>query len=358
MNATTSLPPPAFFNPKNAGDWNYSPDQRAIYMAADDIRQSAGLKAATTDCKKVHLLLIDVQKDFCLPGGTLYVGGRSGTGAVDDSRRIAEFIYRNLNVISSITTTLDTHFAFQIFSPAFWQDQDGAPLLPFDNVTGDLTVLRAGQPAGKATPSPLAAAVVANGNLAWLQKQAAYYCRMLEEGGKYQLTIWPEHCILGSDGHALTGVIHEARMYHAFARGAQSLSEVKGGNPLTECYSVLGAEVRTRFDGQPLAQKNVKFIQTLFTDDYVVIGGQAASHCVKSSIEDLLDEILAKDPVLARKVYVMRDCMSSVTVPDGNGGFIADFTPEAEQALDKFANAGMHVVESTMSMADWPDFNL
>ena len=64
---------------------------------------------------RVHLLLIDVQKDFCFPEGTLYVAGRSGRGAVDDSRRIAELVYRNLDVFTDITTTLDTHLAYQIF---------------------------------------------------------------------------------------------------------------------------------------------------------------------------------------------------------------------------------------------------
>ena len=67
----------------------------------------------------------------------------------------------------------------------------------------------------------------------------------------------------------------------------------------------------------------------------MVIAGQAASHCVKSSIDDLLDEIVAQDAALARKVYVLADCMSSVTVPDGKGGFVADFTPQADEALQE-----------------------
>ena len=41
-------------------------------------------------------------------------------------------------------------------------------------------------------------------------------------------------------------------MFHSFARGAQSWVEVKGGNPLTENYSVLRPEVLMRHDGQPL----------------------------------------------------------------------------------------------------------
>ena len=49
-------------------------------------------------------------------------------GAIDDSRRIAEFIYRNLGAITDITTTLDTHLAYQIFFPSFWLDKADQPL--------------------------------------------------------------------------------------------------------------------------------------------------------------------------------------------------------------------------------------
>ena len=35
-------------------------------------------------------MLIDVQKDFCFPEGTLYVAGRSGTGAIVQTRTFAE----------------------------------------------------------------------------------------------------------------------------------------------------------------------------------------------------------------------------------------------------------------------------
>jgi len=50
--------------------------------------------------------------------------------------------------------------------------------------------------------------------------------------------------------------------------------------------------------------------------------------------------------------------MSSVTVPDGKGGLVADFTPQAEAALARFAAAGMHLVESTTPIASWPGIRL
>ena len=50
----------------------------------------------------------------------------------------------------------------------------------------------------------------------------------------------------------------------------------------------------------------------------------------------------------------MTDCMSAVTVPDGKGGFVADFTPQAEAGLQKFKDAGMNLVRSTDPLASWP----
>jgi nicotinamidase-related amidase len=352
MSKYKQLPLPDFFDPKNAGDWGYTPDQLALAGKAADWRAANGVRPAGADEFDVHLLLIDVQKDFCYPEGTLYVAGRSGTGAIDDSRRLAEFIYRNLGAVTNITTTMDTHFAYQIFFPSFWLDRDDAPLTPHRVITSDEVR------SGDVRPNPAVSKWLCNGNYSWLVKQVKYYCSELEKAGKYQLYLWPPHCLLGSSGHALGGVLHEARMFHSFARGAQSWVEVKGGNPLTENYSVLRPEVLGRHDGAPLAQRNTGFLKTLLSADAVVIAGQAASHCVKSSIDDLLDEIVSVDPDLAKKVYVMTDCMSSVTVPDGNGGFAADFTDEADKAQARFAAAGMNLVKSTDPITAWPGIEL
>jgi nicotinamidase-related amidase len=107
-----------------------------------------------------------------------------------------------------------------------------------------------------------------------------------------------------------------------------------------------------------LARKHTRLVQTLLDADVIVMAGQAASHCVKSSIEDFLTEVRLKDDSLVQKVYILGDCMSAVTVPDGNGGFVADFTPQAEAALEDFRKAGMHVVKSTDPIDSWPGIQL
>ena len=352
MKAKTQTVLPSFYDPANAGRRDYAPDQGKLFAAAAPWRRDNDVLPSAADRFALHLLLIDLQKDFCFPDGALYVAGRSGNGAVADSARIAEFIYREMRAVTQITTTMDTHFAYQIFFPAFWEDRDGKPLTPYREISAE-QVAR-----GEVRPSPMVARWLCGGNYAWLVKQALHYCEALEKSGKYKLYLWPPHCLLGSDGHALAGLIHEARLFHSFVRGAQSWVEVKGGNPLPENSSVLRPEVLTRHDGAPLAQRNALFLKTLLASDAVVIAGQAASHCVKSSIDDLLGEILSQDPALARKVYILTDCMSSVTVPDGKGGFVADFTPQAEEAFARFAAAGMHLVKSTDPVGSWPGITL
>jgi nicotinamidase-related amidase len=348
MGSHKLLPLPSFFSPKNAEEHGYAPDQQRLFAEASEWRRAHHISPSAADPRTIHLLLIDVQKDFCFPEGSLYVAGRSGHGALDDSRRTTEFIYRNLDRLTHITTTMDTHFAFQIFFPSFWVDQDDRPLSAFREIsTADLD-------RGEVRPNPAVASWLCHGNYPWLLKQTRFYCAELEQAGKYRLYLWPPHCILGSEGHALSGLLHEARLFHSFVRGMQSWVEVKGGNALTENYSVLRPEVLSRHDGQPLAQRNTAFIKTLLTADAVIVAGQAASHCVKSSIDDLLQEIVTVDRALASKVYILSDCMSAVTVPDGKGGFVADFTPQAEEALRRFSDEGMHVVRSTDPLDSWP----
>lgn len=347
------LPIPKFFNPANADVWGFEPDLNALRSAAVEWRKEHGITPGTADPFQIALMDIDPQDDFCNPTkGTLFVGGRSGTGAVDDNVRVASFIYRNLAVLSATRITLDTHFYGQIFFPEFWLTKGGVHPAPYTEISLQAFL------AGDFKPNPAIAAWVCNGNYPWLRSQVEFYLRELEKSGRYKLTVWPPHCVLGSKGHALSGIIQEARMFHAYVRNVPALAEIKGGNPLSEHYSAFGPEVLMRFDGKPLAQKNTRFLEALLEFSAVIIAGQAASHCVAWTIADLLGEITAKDAKLAKKVYIMTDCTSAVAVPDGQGGFYADYTDEAEAAFAKFADAGMHLVKSTDPIASWPGIRL
>src|SRR5437763_1482320 len=65
------------------------------------------------------------------------LAGRSGTGAVDDSRRLSEFIYRNLGTITEIIPSLDTHHAMQVFHSVWLVDGDGNHPTPYTLVSAE-----------------------------------------------------------------------------------------------------------------------------------------------------------------------------------------------------------------------------
>jgi nicotinamidase-related amidase len=366
VKAIKKLSLPSFVNLNNASKWSFGTDLNKIAQRAKEFRDQNAIKPCGGDKVKTELLIIDAQKDFCFPpdnsgdaqGGTLYVAGRSGTGSIDDNKRLVSFLYNYMDRLTNITATMDTHFPYQIFFSPFWQDEHEQPLAPFTTITSDMVKH------GKAVPTPVMAHIVAKGNYQWVLDYAKHYTKVLEDDqaakgksstGKYQLLLWPFHCMLGTDGHALVGLVQEALLMHSLVRGAPGNRETKGGNYLTENYSVLSPEVLVAHDNRAIAQRNTKFIEKLLTNDYVFIAGQAASHCVKSTISDLLNAIMAQDKSLAKKVYIITDTMSAVTVPDGKGGFFADYTKNAEDAYAEFSAAGMHLVTTATPMDQWPD---
>ncbi|HAZ44540.1 MAG TPA: isochorismatase [Cyanobacteria bacterium UBA11369] len=335
------LPIPSHFDSSKVGEvWRVS--YQKLASEAKNWTKQHEIQPAAKDKTRICLLAIDVQNTFCIPEFELFVGGRSGTGAVDDNVRLCEFIYRNLGVITAIAPTMDTHTAAQIFHPLFWVNDAGEHPTPTTSITLD-DVQK-----GIWKVNPDIAYSITNGDYNTLQKHALHYVQKLSDEGKYPLTVWPYHSMLGGIGHALVSAVEEAIFFHNIVRNSQTLFEIKGNNPLTENYSVLRPEVLDSYNGQTIAQKNTSFIQKLLEFDKVIIAGQAKSHCVAWTIDDLLTEIMAKDPNLAKKIYLLEDCTSPVVVPG-----IIDFTEQADAAFQRFANAGMHVVKSTQAIETW-----
>jgi len=336
MTQKAQLPIPEHFDPKKVGEfWRVPYRERAVQ--AQDWAKQHSIQPAASDKNPICLMIIDAQNTFCLPEFELFVGGRSGSGAVDDNLRLCEFIYRNLNAITTIAPTMDTHTAMQIFHPIFWINEAGEHPLPAATL---ITLEDVQQGIWKVNPA--VAHSIAAGNYSALQKHALHYVQKLSDEGKYPLTIWPYHSMLGGIGHALVSAVEEAIFFHSIARNSQALFEIKGGNPLTENYSVLLPEVLDGPDGNSIAQKNASFIDKLLGFDAIIIAGQAKSHCVAWTIDDLLTEILARDRKLAKKVYLLEDCTSPVVVPG-----VVDFTEQADAAFQRFAAAGMNIVKST-----------
>ena len=330
----TTLPIPEFFNAGKVDSvWRIPYEERAG-QARDWARQHA-LQPASASTTRTWLMLIDVQNTFCIPEFELYVGGRSGRGAIDDNIRLTEFIYRNLANISHITATMDTHTAMQVFHAIFFVDKNGNHPAPYTDI--HLSELRD----GKWAFNP---ALANEFDLApeYGQQMMLHYAEELEKKGKYALTVWPYHAMVSGIGHALVSAVEEALFFHSIARYAQYDIEIKGDSPFTENYSVVGPEVLTGPMGEALGTHDQKFIAQLQRSDKLIIAGQAKSHCVAWTVQDLLDDINATDPELARKVYLLEDCSSPVVVPG-----VVDHTDAADAAYERFAQAGMNIVRST-----------
>jgi len=305
---------PAFFDPKRIGDVTIA-RAAEVFEAA----RAAKTKPARDDKTKICAFGIDVQIGFCTPGASLFV-----PGAVEDTRRAIEWIYRNLGRITTLVFSLDTHEAFQIFHPAWWHDAKGNPSAPFTPITA--AEVRAGKWRARLFP-----------------EQSLEYVEKLERTGKYVLTIWPFHTLLGGVSHALVPQMMECALYHAIARDTATRFEIKGRHPKTENYSVLSPEVR-ELGKEKVGALNEDLLSLLRSHDRVYVFGQAKSHCVLSTLVD----IERSDRELLGKTWVLEDAMSPVPAPPIDPLPPAlDFPRAAERAFSALEEKGMHVVKTT-----------
>src|SRR3972149_6037947 len=136
MMRTKKLNIPPHFEPGKVGKiWGVNYQQ-----LAEDARKWAErfkIAPAIADKRKVALVLIDVQNTFCIPEFELFVGGRSGRGAIADNIRLCKFIYSNLHVITEIIPTMDTHQMTQIFHSIFLINDKGEHPSPYTLISFD-----------------------------------------------------------------------------------------------------------------------------------------------------------------------------------------------------------------------------
>lgn len=294
---------PPFWDPARVEEvWRVDYEARAAAATA------LGLRPASEDERRVALLLVDVQNTFCTPGFELFV-----PGAPDDSRRLCEFLYRNLDRITQVVATLDTHYAMQVFHAAWLVDAAGRHPPPYTVVSVEDVESGRWRTADRAEQEALTA-----------------YVRGLDERGRFQLTVWPYHAMLGGIGHALVSAVEEAVFFHGIARSSPPVLRIKGNDPRTEHYSALGPEIGGRRD--------TELVELLRGFDQVLVAGQAKSHCVAWTVGDLLEDLPAE------RITLLEDCTSPVVVPGA-----VDFTKEANEAVRRFAERGVYVTSSSRS---------
>lgn len=225
-------------------------------------------------------LIIDMQNDFCMPEGKLYI-----PGAENDVERTASFIRENIDYIDHIILTQDNHQVIDISHPYFWEDKNGNHPEPLTRISAEDIK-----------------------NERWIpvfeKAKAKEYITNLDKQGEFPHTIWPEHCIQGSRGAAITDVIMAAVTEWA-RKGKHYEIIVKGTDPLTEHFGAVRANIPV--DTNPETQINTKLINTLTRFSKILIAGEAKSHCVANTVKQLLAY-----PDISGKITLLKDCMSDV----------------------------------------------
>jgi nicotinamidase-related amidase len=140
-----------------------------------------------------------------------------------------------------------------------------------------------------------------------LKDWSLHYTQELEKTGKYALCIWPPHCIIGSSGQSIyEPVLDAVRAWETSSKGIATRL-TKGSNFMTENYGVFAAEVPTADDVR--TQFDPSYLELLDDCDRLIIVGEASSHCVKRSTEQLIENC-GKEHL--SKLYVVSDCMDAV----------------------------------------------
>jgi nicotinamidase-related amidase len=199
---------------------------------------------------------------------------------------------------------MDTHHLFHIAHPIFWLDCEGKHVPPYTIITSEQ--IKAGEFRASA---------------AQYQHYAEEYVLTLEKTGKYNLCVWPPHCLIGTWGHDIYAPLGDSLLaWEASVPGRIVDYTYKGSNVRTEHYSAIRAEVSDAAD--PSSRTNFALIERLKGADNIVVAGEALSHCVANTVRDLITCIPAE------KIIVLTDVSSNVSGFEHLG---SEFAAEVER---------------------------
>jgi len=143
----------------------------------------------------------------------------------------------------------------------------------------------------------------------------------------------------------------EAIHWHSAARNSQYDLLTKGMSQSAEHYGALMAEAQ--FSDDPKTQLNMEVVNKLRGDEYreaerIYIAGQAKSHCVLETVEQVV-AIFSKDsPELLDRLYILQDCMTSIPdIKDSDGNVVVPFDKITEDRFVEFKKMGLKFVNST-----------
>lgn len=263
---------------------------------------------------KIGIIGIDYQIDFMdSPNSALPVKGANA-----DAERFAEFVNRHRDRISDLYLTQDSHHVLDIAHPSWWKNADGTEVNPFTVITPtELT-------AGTYYPS--------------LRVQySRKYIQALTDQGEFVHVVWPEHCIVGTEGHTFHPAVR--KMIAAFEKKCYRWVNIitKGSNPNTEHYGAFRANIEQPDD--PSTQLSQVLLTKLNELDRLFLGGEAQSHCVANSLRQLLDNA----PNLIPKMVILEDTMSPVV----DAGLSQEFYDSVKAIYDRAKSMGAQFAKTT-----------
>uniref|UniRef100_A0A6C0KY61 Isochorismatase-like domain-containing protein n=1 Tax=viral metagenome TaxID=1070528 RepID=A0A6C0KY61_9ZZZZ len=338
------------------------------------------------------VLDIDSQIDFHA-GGSLGVLGQpdevpgTGEGAISDSQKIAKLILENPPDI--FWASLDTHTPTHIAHSKFWLPEPPEnTIIKFDNEFDGCYYLDG---TNKIYLEPKS---VKNIPDEVFKKWVFYYTKTLKEGGKFELFIWPFHCLENDKNRQVHKTLGNALKILKENRKTDVVYVVKGQNEATEMYSIFQAEI-------PISDENLEkagipeiyriefknlyrgkctntgsscqvdtdafvshaFLNTSFNFELyyqivreiqngsvLAVCGEAASHCVNWSLRDLIEFIkkdtslgtLEKRQELLSRIVLLTDATSIVNL--GYKPYDEKFANDTINLLEFCAENGVNLM--------------
>lgn len=209
---------------------------------------------------KSLLLIIDAQKDFCQHTGSLYVP--DSEAALD---KLCSWIRQNKGSIDDILLTKDSHGYCNICHPAAWTDEKGHIVDPYTRIS------KKSVESGKYTPRFLDKSYVLE-----------YLDKIEKLGGTH--TIWPVHCLQGSEGGSFPDNLIKALSWWSESKNGYQWKIVeKGTRNEAEMYSVFSYA-----DGSKPEIDLLDNIADKGGFDKIYIAGFAKDICVAYSVKDML----------------------------------------------------------------------
>lgn len=278
----------------------YNLNQVITFARKENIPHSA------EDNVKVLFCGIDPQNDF-MPGGSLAV-----PNADEDIDRACRLIFKYVDKISCILTSMDTHTEKQIFFPSWWTGPNNEHPEPNTIITLEDVLSNRWTPIYK-------------------KSETLSYLEGLEKAGKKKLCIWPYHTLEKTEGWQLVDEYAKIRYFHSIVRSSKNPIITKGQNPCSEMYGIIKPEF------SPKKNSVNTFILDYFKKyDIIYIFGEAASHCVLESLLQIA-EYFFNDRDVLKKIHILIDCMSPIPT----------FEEETKEKFEYLSSLGMHLVKST-----------